>query len=535
MVAYDGRQRRQGGVVHVDERVNLVLLAGCGLLLVAVLAVRLTSRAGLPTLLVYLGLGLVVGQAGVGVRFTDYGLTNDIGLVALALILAEGGLTTRYADVRGALPFAAVLSTVGVGVSVAVVAGASVLLLGVDLRTGVLLGAVVGSTDAAAVFSVLRRLPLRDSVRSVLEAESGLNDAPTVVLVTLASSDAWRTTGAWAVAGLVAYELAGGLLVGLVLGRLGRTLLGRLALPSAGLYPIATVGLLLTAFAGANALQASGFLAVYVAGLVVGSSPLPHRRAVLGFATSLALLAELGLFVLLGVLATPSRLLAAVPAALAVGAFATLVARPLAVALSALPFRVPWRAQVFVGWAGLRGAVPIVLATVPVRSGVPGGTRVLDTVFVLVVVYTLVQAPTLPWLGRRLGVVEEVATEDLEVESAPLDEMRADLLQVEVRPDSHLHGIYVDELRLPAGALVTLVVRDGRSTVPGPETRLQRGDALLVVATSDSRRAAEARLRAVSRDGKLARWYAVPEVEQTPAGFGPRLWPSARAVRRGSR
>ena len=184
----------------------------------------------------------------------------------------------------------------------------------------------------------------------------------------------------------------------------------------------------------------------------------------------------------------------------------------LAVALSALPFKVPWRHQVFLGWAGLRGAVPIVLATVPVRTGVPGGTRVLDTVFVLVVVYTLVQAPTLPWVGRRLGVVEDLGATDLEVESAPLDEMRADLLQVEVREGSHLHGVYVDELRLPAGAALTLVVRGGQSTVPGPDTRLQRGDSLLVIATTDSRRAAEERLRAVSRDGKLARWYAVPVV-----------------------
>ena len=507
----------------MDERVNLVLLACCVLLLVAVLAVRLASRAGLPTLLVYLALGLAVGEVGLGVRFSDYGLTEDLGLVALALILAEGGLTTRFADVRPALPFAVLLSTFGVLISVAVVAGASVLLLGVDVRTAVLLGSVVASTDAAAVFSVLRRLPLRPSLRSVLEAESGLNDAPTVVLVTVASSAAWDTTGPWAIAGLVGYELLVGLAVGLALGGLGRVVLGRLALPSAGLYPIAAVGFVMTAFAGANAIHASGFLAVYVAGLVVGSSRLPHRRAVLGFATSLALLAELGLFVLLGLLASPARLVGAVPAALVVGGFATLLARPLAVALSALPFRLPWRHQVFLGWAGLRGAVPIVLATVPVQTGVPGGTRVLDIVFVLVVVYTLIQAPTLPWVGRRLGVIDAIGAADLEVESAPLDEMRADLLQVEVRKGSHLHGVYVDELRLPTGAVVTLVVRDGRSTVPGPETRLQRGDSLLVVATTDSRRAAEDRLRAVSRDGKLARWYAAPPVVPAPSP-APRRW-----------
>ncbi|MGZ6791923.1 MAG: cation:proton antiporter domain-containing protein, partial [Mycobacteriales bacterium] len=265
--------------------------------------------------------------------------------------------------------------------------------------------------------------------------------------------------------------------------------------------------LVLLAFGAAGSLRASGFLAVYVAGLVIGSTRLPHRRAVLGFATSLALLAELGLFVLLGLLASPSRLLGAVPEAVLVGAAALLLARPLAVLVSTTPFRVPWREQVFLAWSGLRGAVPIVLATVPVSAGVPGGTDVLDAVFVLVVVYTLVQAPTLPWVGRRLGVVEDLEARDREVESAPLEQVRADLLQVQVRPGSHLHGVYVDELRLPRGAVLSLLVRGGEGVVPSGSTRIEAGDQLLVVATTDSRAAAEERLRAVSKDGKLARWY----------------------------
>jgi cell volume regulation protein A len=269
----------------VDHSVDLVLLAGCALLLVAVLAVRLSSRTGVPALLVYLAIGLAIGEAGLGVRFEDYQLTADLGLVALAVILAEGGLTTRWSQVRGSLAVAAVLSTVGVLISVAVVGALAVLLLDTSIRTALLLGAAVASTDAAAVFSVLRRLPLKSRVRSVLEAESGLNDAPTVVLVTLASSSTWGSTGAFEVALLVTYELVVGLLVGLAVGWIGRLTLGRLALPSAGLYPIATFALVLLAFGAGGALHASGFLAVYVAGLVVGSARLPHRRAVLGFAT----------------------------------------------------------------------------------------------------------------------------------------------------------------------------------------------------------------------------------------------------------
>lgn len=494
----------------MEDPENLAVLVGCGLVLVSVLAVRLSSRTGVPALLVYLGIGLGLGESGFGIRFEDYDLTAEVGLVALAVILAEGGLTTRWSQVRGAMPVAAVLSTLGVLVSVATVAGVCVLVLGSEPRTAVLLGGAVASTDAAAVFSVLRRLPLRSRLRGILEAESGLNDAPAVVLVTLASSSSWDTANPWEVVALVGYELLGGLVVGLAVGWAGRLTLGRLALPSAGLYPLATVALVLLAFGAAGAAEASGFLAVYVAGLVVGSTRLPHRRAVLGFATSLALLAELLLFVLLGLLASPSRLLDAVPAALVVGGAALLLARPLAVVLSTTPFGVPWREQVFLAWAGLRGAVPIVLAIVPVTAGVPGGTDVLDVVFVLVVVYTLVQAPTLPFVGRRLGVVEDLEARDLEVEAAPLEQVRADLLQVQVRTGSHLHGVYVDELRLPKGAVLSLVVRDGEGMVPVADTRLQRGDQLLVVATVESRGAAEERLRAVSRDGKLARWYKVP-------------------------
>jgi potassium/hydrogen antiporter len=490
----------------VDESFNTVLLASSALLLVAVVSVRLADRTGLPSLLIYLGVGLVVGEAGLGLRFEDYEITAELGLLALALILAEGGLTTRWSVVRPALPFAVVLATVGVAVSVAVVAGLSHLVLGVDTRTAVILGSIVASTDAAAVFSVLRKLPLRARLRSTLEAESGLNDAPVVVLVVLASSDAWGSTSVLEGAATVGYELLGGAALGLALGRLGLELLARVALPAAGLYPLATVALCLLTFAAGEELHVSGFLGVYLAALVLGNSTLPHRRAVLGFASSTALLAEAGLFVLLGLLASPDRLLPALPEALLIGAAATLLARPLAVLTCAWPFRIPWREQAFLSWAGLRGAVPIVIATIPVNEGLPGATGVVDVVFVLVVVYTLVQAPTLPVVGRWLGVVEAGHAVDVEVEIAPLEQLRADLLQVRVTPDSRLHGVYVEELRLPPGAHVTLVVRDGRGLVPGPYTQLVHGDHVLVVASSPVRDAAEARLRAVARGGKLARW-----------------------------
>jgi cell volume regulation protein A len=492
----------------VDQHVNLVVLGACVLLLVALLAVRLASRTALPVLLVYLALGMAVGEAGLGIHFSDYRLTADLGLLALAVILADGGLTTRWSSIRPVLPSAVLLSTVGVAASVTIVALAARYVLDIDVRTAILLGGVVSSTDAAAVFGVLRRLPLTARLRHVLEVESGLNDAPVVVLVTLASSHAWSTTSVPAAGSLIAYELVVGVVVGVAVGLGGRTLLARVALPSAGLYPLATVGLTLIAFTATNAIHASGFLAVYLAGVVLGSARLPHRRAVLGFVGSLALLAEAGLFLLLGLLAAPGRLPSALPSALLVGSVAALLARPVAVVVSTLPFRLPWRHQVFLSWAGLRGAVPIVLATIPVTEGVRGATRIVDVVVVIVVVSTLLQGPTLPLMGRWLRVIEPEQPTDLEVEAAPLEEVRADLLGLTIPARSHLVGVYVDELRLPAGAHLTFVVRGDRSLVPDRFTRLEAGDQVLVVTTAAARAEAEARLRAVSRGGKLAGWLS---------------------------
>ncbi|MCU0265518.1 MAG: potassium/proton antiporter [Actinomycetia bacterium] len=485
---------------------DLALLAGCTVLLVGILAVRVVLRLGLPSLLFYLALGLVIGEAGLGVRFDDADLTRDVGLLALVLILAEGGLTGRLSALRPVARLATVLATVGIAVSVLVVSAAVRLVLDLDWRTALVLAAVVSSTDAAAVFSVLRRLRLRGRLSATLEAESGLNDAPVVVLVTLAASDTWGQDPWWWVAVVIVGELLLGALVGWAVGQAGRWLLPRLALPAVGLYPLAALALIVLAYATAVVAHASGFLAAYIAAVLLGSARLPHRRAVLGFAEGLAWLAQIGLFVLLGLLASPARLPDAVPLALVAGGVLLLVARPLSVAVSATPFRVPWREQAFLSLAGLRGAVPIVLATIPLSEGLPNATLVFDATFLMVVVLTAIQAPPLPFAARRLGVASPAEAGELDVEIAPLDELGAALLEVPVPPGSRLAGAYVPELRLPEGAVVTLVVHGGQSTVPDRGTRLRQGDRLLVVTTAPARAATVRRLRAVNRRGVLARW-----------------------------
>jgi cell volume regulation protein A len=483
--------------VTVDQ-LDLLLLVGAVVLLVAIAAVRLSVGSGLPSLLLYLGLGLLLGEDAIGLHFDDAEVAQALGFAALVVILAEGGLTTPWDKIRPVVPAAAALSTIGTAVSVLVTGGAAHLLLDIDWKQAMLIGAVLAPTDSAAVFSVLRRVPLPSRLGGLLEAESGFNDAPVVILVvTLAGAHdrPW-----WQLAGLLVFELAAGGAIGLAVGWVGAWGVRRIALPSSGLYPLAVLALCVSAYGAAAVLHASGFLAVYLAALYLGNARLPHRPATRGFAEGMAWLAQIGLFVMLGLLATPSDLSGSILPALGVGLVLLLLARPLAVLASVSWLGSSLREMGVLSWAGLRGAVPIVLATVP------GDDDIFNLVFVLVVVFTIVQGPTLPWVARRLGLTSSTEATSLDIESSPLLRLDADLLQVQVSEGSKLAGVEVFELRLPVGASITLVVRDGEAFVPADNTPLRVGDDLILVVVESVRRETERRLRAVSRGGRLAGW-----------------------------
>ncbi|HEU4912659.1 MAG TPA: potassium/proton antiporter [Actinomycetes bacterium] len=507
------------------ELLGVLLLVGSVVLLVAITAVRLAVGSGLPTLLLYLALGIVLGDDSLGFGFDDPELARALGYAALVVILAEGGLTTPWSSIRTVVPAAASLAVVGTAASVGVVAVAAHTVLDIGWQQAILIGAVLSPTDSAAVFSVLRRVPLPPRLGGLLEAESGFNDAPAVILVVAlagASAPSW-----WELLLLIGYELAVGAVVGLAVGFAGAWGVRRIALPASGLYPIAVLALCTAAYGAAAVIHASGFLAVYLTGLVLGNSRLPHRPATRGFAEGMAWLAQIGLFVMLGLVATPSELGPSILPALAIGVVLLVVARPVSVVVALGPFgtradtglstaaldgddgrrvrwRLPttWRERGLLSWAGLRGAVPVVLATASADDDI------FNLVFVLVVVFTLVQAPTLPAVARRLRVVAEDAAQPLDIESSPLTRLEADLLQVHVPAGSRLAGVEVTELSLPDGAAVTLVVRDGQAFVPRPSTTLRVGDDLILVATDSARSDVERRLRAVSVGGRLADWHA---------------------------
>ncbi len=487
------------------QTLDQILLVGTAVLLLAILAVRLSVAVGLPSLLVYLLIGVVLGEGGLGLRFDDASMAHALGFGALMLILAEGGLTTHWPEIRPVMRLGVSLATVGVAASVLLMALFGHYALGLSWQLAVLLGAITSPTDSAAVFSVLRRVPLPRRLTGSLEAESGLNDAPTVVLVTLVTMGGEHSPLGFL--GEIVLELTVGVAGGLAVGYAGAWLLRRSALPSSGLYPLAVLSFAVLAYAGSAALHGSGFAAVYVAALVLGNADLPHRAATKSFSEGVAWLAQIGLFVMLGLLVSPGRLdLSTLVVAVVAGAALTFVARPLSVAIASLAQPMPLRELAFLSWAGLRGAVPIVLATIPLAGGVTGAAKLFDIVFVIVVISTLATGPTLPLLAKLLKVARRSEPRDLEVEAAPLERIAADLLQVTISPKSLMHGVEVGELRLPAGASVALIVRDGKTLVPERRTALRHGDDVLVVTPRKHRVATEQRLRAVSLGGRLAQW-----------------------------
>ncbi len=512
--------------MDTEQAAQLTLVVAV-VILAAVGGIRLAARFGLPGLLFYLGLGMLLSDEGVGgVVFENAELATSLGYAGLVIILAEGGLTTRPSTVRPVIVPAGMLASVGVALSIFLVALPLHWLAGLDLRVAVLIGAVLAPTDAAAVFTVARGLRLPARLQTLLEAESGLNDAPVVVLVVLLSTTVGSEMPVWLIPLIVIAELIGGLVFGVLVGLFARWLLPRLALPAAGLYPVAVVALFMLSYGLAVVLHTSGFAAVYVTALVLAASPLPHRRTVLGFVEGLAWAVQIGLFVMLGLLVVPERLVDAFGIAVLAGAFLLFVARPASIMVSLAAFLrpgwatrvsrtpvIPWQWATFASWAGLRGAVPIIFATIPLGALGADGELIFDVTMLLVVALTLLQSPTMPILARRLGLVRADQVGELTVEAAPLDTMHAALLDLDIPAGSRVAGTYINELPLPSGAVVSLVVRSGHTLVPDHNTRVRVGDRLLIVSTLQAREATEQALQSVSRSGRLAGWADPDPIE----------------------
>jgi cell volume regulation protein A len=462
------------------------LLAITGILLaVSAVLSRASSRIGVPAVLVFMLVGMLAGSEGPGgIFFEDYALSLRLGMVALAFILFDGGLNTSVRTLRSVLLPAATLATVGVLVTALLLAvGARI--LGFGWTEALLLGAVASSTDAAAVFSVLRGSGwnVRRRIAATLEVESGLNDPIAVVLtVTLVALGTGRFHGIGEAVLHAFQQLLLGAVGGLAAGFVGRWLISRVRLGADGLYPVLSLATAMFAFGATTLASGSGFLAVYVAGVVLGHGSLPHRSGLVRVHDSLAWMSQILMFLTLGLLVFPSRVMAVAPVGLTLALWLIFIARPLAVIACLAPFRYPWSHQLYIGWVGLRGAIPIVLAMFPVLAELPGSRHVFDVVFFVVVVSVLVQGTTAPWLTRRFrlgGPMTPSPPAFLDISTRrPLG---AEPQSFFIRPDAAVAGAEVGHIPLPEGAAVLFVIRD-RRLLPAPtDLVIEPGDHVYVV------------------------------------------------------
>lgn len=466
----------------------MLLLVGAVLAASIVVALG-AARTGLPVLVAFLALGMLLGSDGPGgIDFDDAKLAREVGIVGLAAILYEGGLQTSWRRLREVAVAAALLSTIGVAVSALLTGFAAYWLFDLTWLESVLLGAVVSSTDAAAVFATLRFTHIRRRLARTLEAESGGND-PMAIALTLGLI-AWIERpddyGIDDLLLLVVQQLGLGLLVGVVLGLAATWVFSRIP-PSVGAFaPVASVAAAALSFGAADVIGGSGFLAVYLVGLAVGSTPSRYRRQLVAFHEGLAFLAQVALFVVLGLLVFPSELPEIALPGLALALLLMLVVRPAAVWASTALVDLTRRDRILLGWAGLRGAVPIVLASFALSADVPERDTIFNAVFFVVVVSTIVQGRTLEWLAGRLGLLSYAPHPP----EAPLEVghlSKLDLVDFAVAPDHAIAGAAIREIGLPRTALVAVINRGDDTIPPRGSTVIAPGDRLFVLVPHDRR------------------------------------------------
>ena len=469
-----------------------ILLIGSVLIFVSILVSKASYRFGVPTLLLFLLVGMLFGSDGLGLQFENAGQAQFIGMMALSIILFSGGMDTKVQEIRPVMAQGVLLSTVGVlvttgltGLFIFYISWWSGLDIYMSLTVSMLLAATMSSTDSASVFNILRsqRMNLKHNLRPMLELESGSNDPMaymlTIVLIQLAGS-------AEASVGVIlkdfAVQFVFGGLIGYGMGKLAVWILNRIDLKNASLYPILLLTLVFFTFTVTDLVRGNGYLAVYLAGIVVGNARVVNRRDILRFFDGLTWLFQIVMFLTLGLLVNPHEMLDVAPVALLIGLFMIVVARPASVFLCLLPFKnLSGRARLFVSWVGLRGAVPIIFATYPVVANVEGAQQIFNIVFFITLLSLGLQATTIPWLAKRLhlDLPEEKQGNDFGVELP--DEIDSSLHDVVVTAAMLEHGDQPADMKLPAGTLVMIVKRGDEFIVPNGSLRLHPGDKLLVI------------------------------------------------------
>jgi cell volume regulation protein A len=470
---------------------EIYLLGAAVLLLVSVLASRISDRFGVPALLLFLAVGMLAGSDGPGgIYFDDPSLAQSIGVVALVLILFSGGLDTDWKSVRHVLRESVGLATLGVLVTALTLGLVVHLVLGFSIIQGLLLGSIVSSTDAAAVFSILRAkgVSLKGRLRPLLELESGSND-PMAIFLTVGMIQllTMPESSMIQIIPLFITQMAVGGLVGYAMGRLAVEIMNRLKLGYEGLYPALMLAFVLLTYSLAALGRGSGFLAVYLLGLVMSKEDFLHRRSLVRFFDGIAWLMQIAMFLVLGLLVFPSRLPGIADDGLLIAVALMLIARPVSVFVGLLFSRFTLAEKAFVSWVGLRGAVPIILATYPLLAGIPQADAIFHIVFFVVLTSVLLQGTSIPLVARWLGVEAMVPPHrPFPIEYYPGDGFQGELKEMAIPPHSEVVGRTIVELHLPAEFLIILIARGEEFVLPSGGTALEAGDTLLVLSDQPS-------------------------------------------------
>ncbi len=468
----------------MPENLEIIFIIGSVLVLLSVMVSKITERFGIPMLLLFLLLGMIAGSEGLGgIYFDDPVLTQWIATVALSVILFSGGVDTNWQSIKPLFKEGLLLATFGVLITAAMMGAFSRFILHLSWQESLLIGAIASSTDAAAVFAVLRakEISLKGNLKPLLELESGSND-PMAIFLTIGIIQWIQNTIQNPAQLLLLFlmQMGIGLIVGWVMSKVALFLINRLKLGYEGLYPVLTFALVFLTFGLTDLLQGSGYLAVYVLGLLLGKEDFLHKRSLVRFFDGNAWLMQIALFITLGLLVFPSEIAPVIVPGLLISLVLILIARPVAVFLTLIPFRYTFREKAFVSWVGLRGAVPVVLATFPLVAGIADASSIFNLVFFIVITSVLLQGTLLPQMARWLKVDDPLPSRPrIPIEVISEQGLRGNLKEITIAPNSPSVGKAIYELKLPLEYLIILVLRGGEYIQPNGSLVLKAGDILL--------------------------------------------------------
>lgn len=483
----------------MDLNTELILLIGSFLFFVSMLVGKAGHKFGVPVLLLFLFVGMVFGGDGFGLKFENIQIAQTIGTVSLTMILFSGGLDTRFSEIKPVIKPGVILATLGVLMTAAITGIFTWWLsdqfyagMGVGLLTAMLLASTVSSTDSASVFGILRSkgLVLKNNLRPLLELESGSND-PMAYMLTITFISIINSGGHpnyWMVGLTILIQLTIGTLLGYLLGRLAVVIINRIRMDNISLYPVLLLILGIFIFSVTFYLKGNGYLAVYIAGLVIGNSRFAHKRTSMNFMDGFAWMSQILLFLTLGLLVNPSELVPVLIPGVIIALFMIFIARPLTVFLCLVPFRkISFRDKAYISWVGLRGAVPIIFAILPLAADVPGARTVFNIVFVITIVSLLYQGTTLPVVARWLGLADKPnkyrSFEDFDVEFS--EEIKSAMTEILITEETLKHGKNLMEMPLPDKTLAVMIKRENKFFVPTGQTELYSGDKLLVISDDE--------------------------------------------------